>query len=105
MTRWLTTSISACQPPAREQRTQVFLLNYLLSSKYVTSEVLLNLPIMCWSTVNEDQIKRLKTIQDTMIKMILRIKDQYSFNDLNIEAEIVPINYLLNRSYVILHAE
>ena len=46
---------------------------------------------------NEDQLKRLETIQGTMIRMILRVKGQYSFTALDIEAGIVPIKMRLRQ--------
>ena len=51
---------------------------------------------MCWSIVNEDQLKRLETIQGTMIKMILRVKGQYSFNTLNVEAGMLLLLLLID---------
>ena len=45
---------------------------------------------MCWSTINEDQLHRLKSVQGMMLKMIFQLKGKVSFNALNVEANILP---------------
>ena len=52
---------------------------------------------MCWSTINEEQLNRLDSIQGMMLKMIFRIKGKMSFNALNVEAGILPIKLRLRQ--------
>ena len=37
---------------------------------------------MCWSTINEDQLHRLESVQGMMLKMIFQLKGKVSFNAL-----------------------
>ena len=52
---------------------------------------------MCWSTINEDQLNRLESVQGMMLKMIFQLKGKVSFNALNVEANILPIKLRLKQ--------
>ena len=52
---------------------------------------------MCWSTINEDQLDRLESVQGMMLKMIFQLKGKVSFNALNVEANILPIKLRLKQ--------
>ena len=52
---------------------------------------------MCWSTINEDQLHKLESVQGMMLKMISQLKGKVSFKALNVEANILPIKLRLKQ--------
>ena len=56
---------------------------------YVRS--ILEISYMCWSTIPEDLLDKLETIQGETLGSIMKIKGKVSYNALDVEAGIIPI--------------
>ena len=52
---------------------------------------------MCWSTVSENSLDKLETIQGDVLKSIMKIKGKVSYNALDVEAGILPIKIRLKQ--------
>ena len=52
---------------------------------------------MCCAKINENQLHRLESVQGMMIKMIFQLKEKFSFNSLDVEFNILPIELCLQQ--------
>ena len=67
----------------------------ILYKAYIRSVIEYN--YICWCTITEDKMNIIERIQATVLKRILQIKGQVSFNALNVECGILPIKLRLNQ--------
>ena len=52
---------------------------------------------MCWSTIPEDLLDKLESIQGEALRSIMKIKGKVSYNALDVEAGVIPIKIRLKQ--------